>query len=82
MKKKVKLVRKPRTRSLFNTGTCPNKSIAQAKNIRRWRCTLNFRLWTRDKVIIAGCTVLFILSAIDRILTLWGLSVKVIEEAN
>ena len=36
----------------------------------------------KKKVNIAGCTVLFILSAIDCVLTLWGLSLKVIEEGN
>lgn len=43
---------------------------------------MNSRLWTRDKEIIAGCAVLFILSAIDCALTLKGLSLKVIKEVN
>jgi len=43
---------------------------------------LNPRLWTRKKVIIAGCVVLLILSYLDGILTLWDLSINVIEEGN
>jgi hypothetical protein len=43
---------------------------------------MNTRLFSRDKEIISGCTLLFILSAIDCVLTLRGLSIKVIEEAN
>lgn len=37
---------------------------------------------SRGKVIIVGCTVLFVLSAIDGVLTLWGIGLGTIEEAN
>ena len=44
------------------------------------RQTLNS--WPKGKVIIAGCTVLFLLSGMDGVLTLWGLSIGAIEEVN
>jgi hypothetical protein len=36
----------------------------------------------RDKFIIISCALLFVLSAMDGALTLWGLSLEVIKEAN
>jgi len=41
---------------------------------------LNF--WSRGKLIIVGCTVLFVLSLIDGSLTLLGLGQGAIEEGN
>ena len=35
-----------------------------------------------ERVIIVGCTVLLLLSCMDGVLTLWGLSIGAIEEAN
>jgi hypothetical protein len=36
----------------------------------------------REKLIIVSCALLFVLSALDGTLTLWGLSLDVIKEAN
>ncbi|MDR3585515.1 MAG: DUF5658 family protein [Desulfosporosinus sp.] len=36
----------------------------------------------KRKLIIAGCTVLFLLSLLDGALTLWGLRIDAIEEVN
>jgi len=41
---------------------------------------LNF--WSREKIIIVGCTVLFILIGMDGVLTLLGLELGAIEEVN
>ena len=43
---------------------------------------LNSWSWTREKVIIVGCTMFFILSVIDGALTLRGLGLGAIEEVN
>ncbi|MCO1604023.1 DUF5658 family protein [Desulfosporosinus nitroreducens] len=43
---------------------------------------LRFRLWTRGKLIIVGSIMFLILSLLDGALTLWGLGLRAIEEAN
>ena len=36
----------------------------------------------REKFIIVSCAILYVLSATDGILTLWGLSLEAIQEVN